>query len=423
MKFKKHAWLRTLLIFFIGTAVLAGAETGGLFYLNNVYLHENDHYTVTRLTSSSLSSTAHHAAELDSSAQDISVSHDGDYLAYLENGQINIIDMTSGKTSSVPSVSGRSVLYFKWVYDRDRLSIVETNASSSSSSSESGSSSVSLSETALASRPSRSYRSLSESDSVYAELYSYSLSDNSIQLVRDYMDDTDIKISLGSSTDTISAMDMSTETVVTYLKITSSSGYSRLWEVNVTVRNAAVSDLATHDIGNIQVLRSSDGAFYEDKTSGYVYLYKASKETSTLYSINGQKNLCLLGTDSSDDQYFGTVTNGKVTAILYGDPSGSSWKTLSLASPVDASAISVAYSGAVYVNDASSHVVKELTGNTSTSYKGTLLAVYDGGFYTISDGKVKDHPVEGAGTASSSSSSSSDSETSSGTSSSSSSSS
>lgn len=383
-----------LLFFVVGLAVLIGAEAGVLYYLDHVYLHESDHYQVTRLASSSSAAQKHHSLTLSGSAQNVVVSHDGGYLAYLENGTIQIVNMTTGETSTVPAVANRTVAYFEWVYDRNRLTIVEKSTGANDSSTSSSSSRKSSS----------SSRSSSSGDS-FAELYSYDLSDKTIQLVRDYMNDKDVKISLNSANDVITDMDMSTETVVTYLKITSTTGRSRLWEANITVKNAALSDLPTHNIGKIQSLKSSDDLLYEDQDTGHVYLYNAKTQNSTLYSINDQNNLKLLGFDQNDNQYVGIVQNNLVTSIAYGNPISKTWQALSLPSPVDPTAISVAYSGSVFVNDKNTTTVKELVSGKSETYTGSLLGIYGSGFYSLSNGTVEDHPMAATSSKTSSTSS------------------
>lgn len=368
-----------VIFFVVGLAVLIGAETGILYYLNAVYLRESNHYTVTRLTSSASTAQKHHKLTLDSNVQNTVVSRNGDYLAYLENGTIQVVNMNTGEATAVPAVANRTVAYFEWVYDRDRLTIVEKNTGTDDNSTSS-------------TRKKSSGASSSSSD-YFAELYSFDLSDKSIQLVRDYMNNQDVKISLNSANDVISDMDMSTETVVTYLKITSSTGRSRLWEANITVKNAAISNLPTHNIGKIQSLKSSDDLLFEDNDSGHVDLYSAKTDSFSLFSVNGETNLKLLGFDQNDDQYFGIVQNNMVTSIVYGDPTAKTWKTLSLATPVDPSAISVAYSGAVYLNDKTTSTVRELASGKSATYTGSFLCAYSSGFYALSNGVVEDHPM------------------------------
>lgn len=396
VKLDKKTLFRYGALFLAGLAVLVGAEAGVLYYLNNVYLHENDHYQVTRLSSPLSQSQKHHALTLSGAAQNLSVSHDGDYLAYLENGTVQIADMTSGQTTTVPAQKNRVVSYFKWVYDHDRLIIVEKNTPGSGSADDSASSSPDT----------KSSRS-SSSDTSFAEFYSFDMSDKSIQLVRDYMNDNDVRISLNSASDSITDMDMSTETVVTYLKITGSTGHSRLWEANITVRNAALSNLPTRNIGRIQSLKSSDGLLYEDNDTGHVYLYSAKTENSTVFSVNGQKSLRLLGFDQSDNQYIGIVQNNLVTSVAYGNPLTQSWQTIALPAPTDPSAVLVAFDGTVFVNDTSAHTMKELADGKTTAYTGSVVNVYDGGFYTLDNGVVTDHPVSTAASSGTSSAASS----------------
>mgnify|MGYP001212974789 CR=1 FL=1 len=385
LKFKKIK-PRYLFLFLIGFLVLVAIELGAILYVNNVYLRENDHYRVTRINSSSSGSVKHHTLSLPSDAKSISVSHDGNYLAYLENGQIKIADMQSGSTSSVSAEKNRSISYFKWVYDRDRLTIVEKGSSVSSSSH-----SQSSTDKNGSSRTSSDSSTSTNTTDYFAELYSYDMSDKTTQLVRDYMNNKDVHIALNSPKDTITGMDMSTETVVTYLKITSTTGRSRLWEANVTVQNAALPDLPTHTIGNIQSLKSTNDLLFEDSDSGQVYQYNATDKDYTPLSINGNTSLRLLGFDQSEKVYVGIMNGGKVTSIAYGDLSKNNWAFLTPPSAVDPADLSVTYDGKVYYNNAPAQTMSNLSDNTSTPYSGTVLGSYTNGFYALKDNTVTDN--------------------------------
>lgn len=403
--------VRRLAVFILGVAVLVGLEAGVLYYVNNVYLTQGNHYTITRVTSSAVSAAKHRALTLPSGATGASVSSDGNYFAWLENGQIQIADMLSGGTTAVAPQKDRTIDSFKWVYGNDRLTILEKNTTED------------------------------RKKGYFDEIYGYDVDSKTTEVLTNYQNDNSvINISLNSSKETVADLDFSNETTVYYFKLTTpssssssssrsssgssrassssssssssgsssaaaSGGRSRIWRLNNPDFNDAI-DLPIRTIGHINSAKSDDYLLVEDSSTGHVYLYNGLKDNYNIYSVNGNKNLRLLDFDQEDNQYIGLVENGKVTSVVYGDAVKKQWQTLTLPTPADANDIHVAYSGAVFVDDPEAQTVTELTSSTSTAYTGSLLAVYDGGFYSVADGAVQDHPVKDAGVVSDSSSAS-----------------
>lgn len=407
--FRRRA-VRRMAVFILGVAVLVGLEAGVLYYINNVYLTQGNHYTITRITSSAVSAAKHRALTLPSGATGASVSSDGDYFAWLENGQIQIADMLSGGTTAVAPQKDRAIDSFKWVYGNDRLTILEKNTTED------------------------------RKKGYFDEIYGYDVDSKTTEVLTNYQNNNSvINISLNSSKETVADLDFSNETTVYYFKLTTpssssssssrsssgssrasssssssssgssssaaSGGRSRIWRLNNPDFNDAI-DLPIRTIGHINSAKSDDYLLAEDSSTGHVYLYNGLKDNYTVYSVNGNKNLRLLDFDQEDNQYIGLVENGKVTSVVYGDAVKKQWQTLTLPTPADADDIHVAYSGAVFVDDPAAQTVTELTSGASTAYTGSLLAVYDGGFYSVADGAVQDHPVKNAGVASESSSAS-----------------
>jgi hypothetical protein len=213
---------------------------------------------------------------------------------------------------------------------------------------------------------------------------------------------------------------MSTETGVTYVKITDKNNKSKLWKINSFVGVSQMGSTRTKNIGGIQCLKTVDDLLYEDKDNGRVYQY--SKNTS--FIVEGSRSLKLLGFDSSDNVYLAKMKDGKTSTVCYAGVTGSStgsstdsaaeisWNTVNLGKSVDPSEIHVTDSGEIYIVSTSNNYLDKVfsqnsTGSSSvsaslsasdsessssitgrTKYSGTLECIFDTGFITVVNGQL-----------------------------------
>lgn len=360
--------------FICGLAVLVTVETGVVIYLNYNYLADRSTFTVNHIKTNASSAKSTVSVPLPGDAQQIACSHDGRYVSYLLDGTIDIVDMTTGSKLSVPQAAGMNVSAFTWVYDRDRLILAETSGGSSSSSSG-------------LSKKSSSQSDDNNDDGYYLKTYYFDMKDKSLIEIRNNDSKHDIKIDLSSKSDQVTGIDLSVDTVVTYLKVTDKSGKSRIWEINVMVGDdKSQISTVTKTIGKIQCVKADDVLLYESESTGKIY----RSGSSTSLSVNGGTSLKLLGFDGDDNVYVGKVSDGKVTAVYDGPYTGSDWqKVAELDTSADASAIHVTYSGSVYLSDTHAKTITELKTGRQVSYTGKLIGMCDGGYLTSSDGSMK----------------------------------
>lgn len=353
-------------IFIGGLAIFMIVEAGALIYIDRGFLKESDSFQVQKIQNNVSSSNASIKVRFSSSAEDAKASYDGKFLAYTDDDQLNILNMSTGKQTKISMDEDMELDYYKWLYDRDQLIIAETNTGG------------------------KSY---------YAKLYNLNAKElsgsNAAQEIRNTVDNQPAKITLKSKYSHITDMDFSTSTVMTYLKITE-KGDSTIWKFNIPDENKAFTSLKTKDIGNIQCLKNESVVLYEDKENGKIYIAGGSNIKS-----DGQEKLALIGFDNDDKLYLAENDgSGSTKTLLYGsilkqgDDGDSTVDTtpeltkLSLDNTVKIKNIHITLKGGIFEQDVQNHTFKNLITNKETSYSGDVLTFYGSGFITLKDGIV-----------------------------------
>jgi WD40 repeat protein len=347
-------------------AVFLVVEVGALIFIDRSYLQENtEDIQVQKIDSGVSSDTIKTDISIDSSAEDIKASYDGKFIAYTLNGNLEVVNLTTGAKSTVNMDEDMKLGYYKWLYDRDQLIIAELST---------------------------------DEDDYYAKLYNLNvkstLSDKEPVEIRDTVNDREAKIELPYSTGEITDMDFSTSTVTTYLKITSKSGNSKLWKFNVPDENRAFS-ISVKKIGNMQCLKNECELLYENSYNG-----KLCMAGKGVVKINGSSEYRLVGFDENDNVYLAKGSEDSTTQILYGsfveqtDDEDSKitlqpeMDTIDLGGSVNIDDIYVTSSGDVYTNDSAENKFKNAKTGEEITYKGELKTVYGKGFITVNDGKI-----------------------------------
>lgn len=333
--------------FFKGFILLLILELGGFLFLDRFYLQDTGAYRAQKVTAQSAVRLKQVTVDSGTGVSNFQCAYDGGYLSYLKNGSIVVVSLSSGKKTVVPDTEGMTVLTYRWIYDKDRILIVEKNSAGSS-----------------------------------ARLYYYDTADN----VKTEIDNAEKRqvLTLPLKSGTTSAnLDMSTLTNLTYVKLTSKSG-SRLYKIDVNATRTLLSTV-TSAIGNIAALKSDAVFLYGDEKHNYVYKLGSSRPLSVL----GHKTLRLLGSDINDTVYLAVPENDKTQTIYYGSVGGDTWHTLRLeqAMPLDDIYFNV-YGGPYLADPESGAVTRLLTGTRVTS-KGTLVGIYTEGFFSLSGNTVR----------------------------------
>ena len=177
----------------------------------------------------------------------------------------------------------------------------------------------------------------------------------------------------------------STLTNVIYVKVARSGGKSSIYWINIMNEMKKINTKA-YLVGETAILYHEDKLLYEDAT--YHKIYATNMEDSI--DIDGVKDPRLLGVDSDDNAYIGSMENGKITKIYYGllENPTSKWNVIHLSGPVDKNNIYISEQGKVMINDNLKGTIKEVSTGKETSYKGKFLQVYSTGVASIKDGKL-----------------------------------
>lgn len=330
--------------FILGIGIFLVLDIGFLAYLNNSYLKDSGSFTVKKVLSAAPKATSK-AMAIDSNASNLQISYDGNYLCYLKDNGIIVEDLTNGQKFPIPQVSNMKVSSYKWIYDRDRIIIAETSTTGYT---------------------------------YYAKLYYFDMTDKNLTEIRDNYYNKDIRILLAGSSDSVTDIDMSAQTDLTFLKVTGGSGSSKLWESNIMVSTNSLPNTVTKNIGKIACLKRSETLFYESASSGKVYQYG----NRTPISINGNSDLRILGVDQNDNVYFAYMVGDQVKCVYYGTANGGNWNTVNVDPATKLSQLYVTYQGYVYENLPSSSTILNLVTHIRQKYSGEMQGIFEGGFLT-----------------------------------------
>jgi hypothetical protein len=373
LKFFRSLFFKYIRFFVTGLAVLLVVESGALIYVETSVLQEKTDVKVQVVSQKATVKPADLNIFLDSTAQKVKVSYNGEYLAYTagDGGSLEVIDLTNGKKTQIPMAQDMNLSYYKWVYDRDQLIIAET----------------------------------SNGDLDYAKLYNLDADDltsNSEPTeIRNTVQNTAAEIPLASKSSTISGMDFSTSTVTTYLKITGKNSHSILWKFNVPDENEAYSSITVKNIGNIQCLKNESELLYEDLDNGRVCVAGQGS-----IKVDGKTQFRLLGFDGADNVYLAGGSSGTTDTVYYGsivsdDGNGNmtvnlnpDMQKISLSQPANVDDIYVTMSGGIYVDDSVNDTFTNIVTNKAISYHGSVECFYGNGFITVENGEILQNSFE-----------------------------
>lgn len=345
--------IRKFINFFaFGIILIFGIETLAAFYLNSFYIKDSGSYSMVRVSNVDAKKASLKKASIDSGAAKFSVSYDGNYLSYLLDGSLVIVDISSGKKTTVHNADNMKISDFKWIYDRNRMIITEIATGG---------------------------------NSYYGKMYYFDMKDKKLVEIRDNYNNRDVKITLNGNSDNISDLDMSAETNLTFLKVTYSSGNSRLWESNIMVSTNSLKNAVTKKIGRISCLKMTETLFYEDSDSCKVYRYGSSAPID----ISGHTKFKLLGVDQNDNVYLASMNGSTADCIYYGNPLQKNWNKINTVGSVYSTRLCVTYQGAVYQDDHSNSKLINLKTKKVTKYSGSVIGIYDNGFLSRNNNQVK----------------------------------
>jgi len=318
-------------------------QFGGLFYLNNYFLTSDTNVKSQKVGDSSISNKdSVSKANVPSNATTINVSYDASYISYYLNNELYVANTITGKSVNVSSSNGVKISFYKWLPDRNRMLIVETEN-----------------------------RNLS--------LSYYDVTDSQKSNITDIL--------MVGSKSKVKDIEAAPLTNIIYIKVKNSYKDNSIYWVNIMKSRKKIIT-KTKYIGNIDVIPHEDKLLYEDLYNNWVY---ATGVDHALSFIDSTKTH-LLGIDSNDKVYIGGIdSNNSINKVYIGVLNGN-WQSLPLNTPVSKDQLFVTASGKVYISDDIKGNVTELQTRKETTYKGKLLQLYNNGIASLSDGNLVKTP-------------------------------
>ena len=230
-------------------------------------------------------------------------------------------------------------------------------------------------------------RKIKENGTYYFEPISFDAKRGKVRELADF-DLNRMRIELQSSEDKVDDVAFSTSSNSLYIKIKKANGNCSLYYGNVMNQLERVKYNTV--IGKVVVPTTNANAVIEENSEIKIL----NNGTVSMPNVENPK---ILGTDSSDNVYFGGMVNGKISKIYYTVLSDKNrvWNELALTKPVEQNDIIIDYSGRVYVNNKIDNSVLELTTNQTISYNGDLIQSYSKGIIAkVGDKLVKRNIME-----------------------------
>ncbi|PRR77719.1 hypothetical protein CLLI_22830 [Clostridium liquoris] len=314
------------------------------FYIDKYYLATNTTVKLKKIENKNLDKKPDAEVKIPESAENISVSFDGKYVAYYDGDKLQVVNTKTGEIRDISFNEGVKVSYYKWLSDRNRMLIGEKH----------------------------------NTDGSYGfKLSYYDVDKNTKEEIKD--------LTWADEDSEVEDIQASTLTNVIYVKVARSGGKSSIYWINIMNEMKKINTKA-YLVGETAILYHEDKLLYEDAT--YHKIYATNMEDSI--DIDGVKDPRLLGVDSDDNAYIGSMENGKITKIYYGllENPTSKWNVIPLSGPVDKNNIYISEQGKVMINDNLKGTIKEVSTGKETSYKGKFLQVYSTGVASIKDGKL-----------------------------------
>ncbi|HOL92511.1 MAG TPA: hypothetical protein PK767_09715 [Clostridiales bacterium] len=293
-------------------------QTAFLSWLNYVYLPNRGHFKSTMYEAEFLA-VKNRSYRLPEGADDISVSYDGLYAAYMLDGQIVIADLDGGREIKRLGPAGGKITYHRWLPDREMLIY------------------------AIKEPEGRSGRVRISTHDVIPDLD------------RSY---PDIKgLPEGSA---VIDIELSPMTNIVYPKIQTSKTRARIYRFDIMDNLSLMfkTDLTTV----VKETLYSDNLVYQ--VAGERTRVRNGKTGKTSYIPVKQAHL-LLDIDGRDVIYAGiTDKSGSVSEIRYGKAGteAAEWNSISLSDPAAADDIMITADGSVYIADRQARTVECVKG-------------------------------------------------------------
>ncbi|WP_297427615.1 hypothetical protein [Clostridium sp.] len=341
--------MKNLIRILVWTLVAVIIQQSIFLYVENVYLASDVKIQAEKVEEKEVpKQNKPNEINIKDGVEQVSVSSDGRFVAYLENNKLKVLDSDDNSEKEFQSENNGEVVFYKWLTNEDSIIVIQK---------------------------------VQTDNSLYFEPVSFNAKKGEARQLADF-NLNELKINIKNKSDKIDNVVFSTATHTLYIKVKKANNKSDLYYANVM--NQLEKVRSSMDIGNIIVPTTSTNAVME-MGNGVTILNSPDN-----IEIPNVEKIRILGSDINDNVYFGQLVNGKITKIYYGILNNEKikWNTLTMQKPVDQGDIIVDYSGKVYVNDKATSSVLELTSKKIIKYDGELLQSYSKGFISRDGNKL-----------------------------------
>ncbi len=317
-----------------------------LLYINNIFLTADTTVSVTNAGVKKETTTGNF--KVPEAAQNISMSYNAKFVAYLLDGVLHIKNADSGNDKKVAGLAKDSITYFRWLPDRDMVIF-----SSNTKNGEKGTIQMST----------------YEADS---------------ETLRDYPE-----ISGLASESQVMDIELSPYTNVVYSKIKTSDNKSKIIKFNVMSQYAHVMNLGADAI--IKECTFVNKLVYQNGEES-VYVYDGINKTKNKVPIDADK-VRILDIDLDDTLYIGILdSSGKVSQIYHqkiaDEKLSDNWTKVTLKESTSVEDIVISGNGNIYVNNKNENKIVNVVNDLKASYRGEFIEVLDGALVSRDKNKI-----------------------------------
>lgn len=315
-----------------------------LLYINNIFLNADATVSVTNAGVKKETTTGNF--KVPEAAQNISMSYNAKFGAYLLDGVLHIKNVDNGNDKKVAGLGKDKITYFKWLPDRDMVIF-----SSDTKDGEKGTIQMS------------SYEADSET-------------------ARDYPE-----VSGLSSKSQVMDIELSPLTNVVYARIKTSDTKSKIIQFNVMGQYAHLMNLGSNAI--IKECLYVNKLVYQNEGEA-VYIYDGKNKNKV--PIDSDK-VRILDIDLDDTLYIGILdSSGKVSQIYHqkiaDEKLSDNWIKVTLKESASFEDIVISGNGNVYVNKKDENKIVNVINNLKASYRGEFIEVLDGALVSRDGNKI-----------------------------------
>ncbi|WP_459478380.1 hypothetical protein [Clostridium saccharoperbutylacetonicum] len=317
-------------------------------FIDKIYLASDSNFKVEKVEEQDNPADKKTEINIKSGIDEIKVSSDGRYVAYIEGGKLKVLDGSDDKEKQCDTDSGNEIVFYKWLNGENKVLVIQK---------------------------------VKEKGSYYLEPISFDAKKGETSDIANF-DRNIVKIKLNNSKDEVNNVAFSNLTHSLYIEVKKSSEKCDLYYANIMSEMKKVK--SDRNITDIVVPTTNANAVVEEGNNLSILNTKGN------LLIPNVKTPKILGADVNDNVYFGEASGDKIEKIHYTVLSDKNrkWNEFKLPEPTEKEDIIVDYSGKVYVNNKAKKSLTELTTNKSLKYKGELVQSYSKGVISRENNKL-----------------------------------